>query len=518
MKFGPIQLQSPQPSGLERAPALPAPLEEIAEAVDQATGAWSQEIIFFNITWLDGLLFWGVLVAAGLLDGLIRLVIWLRMRRWNGDVVRGDPVVRDGGEAPSQAADDVFRGERETRLWLDIVLAVSRGPFSWVIWVYAVYFGSFFLLRQMRLEQPDHVLFRGLEWLASLWGFIVLFWLIARIAKVVDERLRRRARRSDSRPERVLLPVAGQAARLIAPLIVVFSALPLLAINPAVTAVLRTVASIGLILAVALVLVRIIMALETAILAEFRIDAVDNLNARKIYTRVSVLRKMALAILGVVALACILMVFEPIRQVGASMLASAGIAGVVLGFAAQRSLSTLVAGIQIAMTQPIRLDDVVIVEGEWGRIEEITLTYVVVRIWDLRRLVVPINYFIETPFQNWTRQSADLLGAVFIYVDYSVPLDQIRGEVDRILENNPRWDGKVKAVQVTDATERTIEVRILASAPNAGTAFDLRCEVREKLIGFIQRQFPQALPRFRAEMTASAGSQERKGDGGVVPA
>ena len=180
------------------------------------------------------------------------------------------------------------------------------------------------------------------------------------------------------------------------------------------------------------------------------------------------------------------------------MIASAGVAGIVVGFAAQKSLGTLLAGIQIALTQPVRIDDVVIVEGEWGRIEEITLTYVVVRIWDLRRLVVPITYFIEKPFQNWTRTSADILGSVFLHVDYGVPVDALRKELTRILEASPNWDRKVNVLQVTDAKERTLELRALASSSDASRSWDLRCEVREKLVAFVQANYPGSLPRLRA--------------------
>ncbi len=200
------------------------------------------------------------------------------------------------------------------------------------------------------------------------------------------------------------------------------------------------------------------------------------------------------------AVAAMLMTFEGIEQLGKGLLASAGIAGVVIGFAAQRTLGTFVAGMQIAFTQPIRVDDVVIVEGEWGRIEEITLTYVVVKIWDLRRLILPINYFIEKPFQNWTRVSADILGTVFLYVDYTVPLEAIRQELTRLLKDHKLWDGKVNVVQVTNATERTVEVRLLVSAKDAGSAWDLRCDLREKMIDFLQREYPDALPRIRAEL------------------
>jgi small-conductance mechanosensitive channel len=204
-----------------------------------------------------------------------------------------------------------------------------------------------------------------------------------------------------------------------------------------------------------------------------------------------------------------LMVFESVRQFGTSILASAGIAGIIIGFAAQRSISTLLAGFQIALTQPIRIDDVVIVENEWGRVEDISLTYVTVRIWDLRRLILPISYFIERPFQNWTRTSADILGTVFLHVDYTVPLQPLRDELDRILAASPLWDGKVKVLQVTDAKPQTLELRALASAADASAAWDLRCEIREKLIAFLQTHYPASLPRVRAELQPAGAGVER---------
>jgi small-conductance mechanosensitive channel len=233
------------------------------------------------------------------------------------------------------------------------------------------------------------------------------------------------------------------------------------------------------------------------VLRQHRIDITDNLQARAIYTQVIVLKKVAVTVVGVFTLASMLMVFDSVRQFGTSILASAGVAGIVIGFAAQRSIATLLAGFQIAMTQPIRVDDVVIVDGEWGRIEDITLTYVVVRIWDLRRLIVPITYFIEQPFQNWTRTSADLLAAVFLFVDYTVPVEALRAELTRILEASTLWDRKVNVLQVTDATDRALQVRALASASDASRAWDLRCEIREKLVSFVQREYPGCLPRLR---------------------
>jgi len=226
-----------------------------------------------------------------------------------------------------------------------------------------------------------------------------------------------------------------------------------------------------------------------------------NLIDRRIRTQVQVLRRIANTVIVVVTVAVMLMTFPAIRHIGESLLASAGLAALIAGFAARSTLGNLAAGIQIALTQPIRLDDAVVVEGEWGWIEEISLTYVVVRIWDLRRLIVPVSYFIEKPFQNWTRKTSDLLGTVFIYGDYTLPVDAVRSELHRILESSKLWDGKVWGLEVTNASDRTMELRALMSAPDSPQAWDLRCYVREKLLLFLQENYPQSLPRTRAELT-----------------
>jgi hypothetical protein len=203
-----------------------------------------------------------------------------------------------------------------------------------------------------------------------------------------------------------------------------------------------------------------------------------------------------------------LMTFEPVRQFGETVAASAGLAGIVAGLAARSTISSLIAGIQVAITQPIRLDDVVVVEGEWGRIEEISTTFVVIRIWDQRRMVVPLTYFIEKPFQNWTRRSAEITGIVFLYVDYNVPVAEIRQELQRLLQSSQLWDGKVCGLQVTNATDRSVELRCLMSSADSGKNFDLRCYVREQLIAYIQRNFPGSLPRLRAELRQGEGVAE----------
>lgn len=251
---------------------------------------------------------------------------------------------------------------------------------------------------------------------------------------------------------------------------------------------------------IAWLLIRIVYFLEGCILSRFDVNVKNNLQARKVHTQLKVFKRIVIIVVFVLAFGTMLMTFERIRQLGTMIIASAGIAGIVIGLAAQKTITTFIAGLQIAILQPIRVDDVVIVEGEWGRIEEITLTYVVVRIWDLRRLIVPITYFIEKPFQNWTRISADILGTVFLYTDYTVPVDALREELQRILEASDYWDRKVCVLQVTNTTERSMELRALMSSGDASTAWNLRCEVREKLVDFVRREYPDALPKVRAEL------------------
>jgi small-conductance mechanosensitive channel len=238
----------------------------------------------------------------------------------------------------------------------------------------------------------------------------------------------------------------------------------------------------------------------TVYLRRFKLDAEDNLLARKHVTQSRIMERIADLLIVTVALAAMLMTFDEVRQYGVSLLASAGVAGVVIGLALQPVLKNLFAGIQLAITQPIRIDDALLVEGEWGNVEEITSTYVVVKLWDWRRQILPLSYFIENPFQNWTRESSALIGTVMIYLDYSVPIEAVRKKVEDIVNASPRWDRRVVNVAVTDFKDSVMEVRILASSFNSGKTFDLRCEIRENLIDFIQREYPHTLPRLRAEV------------------
>lgn len=234
-------------------------------------------------------------------------------------------------------------------------------------------------------------------------------------------------------------------------------------------------------------------------------DVADNLHARRVLTQTRVLSRTAMGMLLVAGLSFMLMTFPGVRQLGASLLASAGVAGLVIGLAAKSVFSNLIAGLQIALSQPIRIDDVLVVTGEWGRVEEITGSYVVLRLWDQRRLIVPLQWFIENPFENWTRRSADILGTVLLWVDYTLPLAPLRAEAQRVCEASPDWDRRVCKLQVTDASERGMQLRVLVSSASSGQNFDLRCQLREALIAFIADQHPDSLPRLRAEVAGLPG-------------
>jgi small-conductance mechanosensitive channel len=234
--------------------------------------------------------------------------------------------------------------------------------------------------------------------------------------------------------------------------------------------------------------------------SRFKMDTDDNLTARKAVTQMRVLKRTSQLLITLVTVGLALMTFDSVRQFGVSLFASAGVAGLALGLAAKPLLGNLIAGVQIALTQPIRIDDAVVVENEWGWIEEISSSYVVIRLWDWRRLVVPLGYFLENPFQNWTRTTASLIGSVYFHLDYRTPVAAVRAKLEQFVRESKNWDGQVVSLQVTDTTERTIEIRALMSAGNSSRAFELRCEIREKMLGFLQDEHPEALPRLRAEV------------------
>lgn len=283
------------------------------------------------------------------------------------------------------------------------------------------------------------------------------------------------------------------------PLIFLNSAISLMKLEAASRVYLSRAMEIALTVLISIILIRFVKLLEDLFYHKYDLNKEDNLKERKIRTQLQFIRKFLISLIVVVTISIILLSFESMRKVGAGLLTGVGIGGIIIGFAAQKSLGNLLAGFQIAFTQPIRIDDVLIVEGEWGRVEEITLTYVVINIWDQRRLILPITYFIEKPFQNWTRVSSELLGTVFLYLDYTIPIPPLRDELSRLLHHNPLWDKRVNVVQVTDNKADTIEVRFLMSARNSSQAFDLRCYVREAMIAYINQHYPESLPKTRLE-------------------
>jgi len=287
--------------------------------------------------------------------------------------------------------------------------------------------------------------------------------------------------------------------RLLLPFMIIVMGIPILALPPQILAPFSHLLLIIITILVTYLVIRFVIIGGELLLKRYDVTNANNLKARKVHTQIGIIQKILIFLIIILAVSVILLSFDRVRQIGISILASAGVIGLVVGLAAQKTLSTIIAGVQIAITQPIRLDDVVIVEGEWGRIEEITLTYVVVRIWDLRRLVVPVNYFMEQPFQNWTRTSASILGTVYLYTDYRVPVDELRSELQRILEENPLWDKQVANLQITNLKEHSVEIRALMSAFNSSAAWDLRCQVREQLLKFMQQKYPESIVRIRLD-------------------
>jgi small-conductance mechanosensitive channel len=290
----------------------------------------------------------------------------------------------------------------------------------------------------------------------------------------------------------------GKPATLFLPLFIFNLMMPFMRLTKEELHIVDRITGLLLIISFSVLLIGLVKVVQDMVVHRYDLGAKDNLKARKIRTQLQFLKKMVVSLIIILTACAILMSFPNLRRLGTGLLTGVGISSVIIGFAAQQSLGNILAGLQIAFTQPIRIDDVLVVEGEWGRVEEITLTYVVLNIWDQRRMILPINYFLQKPFQNWTRNSAEIIGAVLLYLDYSAPIDKLRDEFDRLMESTDLWDRRTKNLQVTDTKNNTIEVRCLMSAANSGSAFDLRCFIRENLIAFIAKNYPGSLPKARA--------------------
>lgn len=349
------------------------------------------------------------------------------------------------------------------------------------------------------------------------WFFAIFFFCAALVlANVVHYVLFRVLRRKETQMAGMgwgLQRYLGHPARAIFFLTCLLLALPFVPLPANIAQIIRQGFVMALVVALGWFVVGCIYVLQSVLLRKYDITAANNVRARRIHTQFQVFRRMLITFVAVIDIGVLLWTFNDPRiwHYGSGLLASAGIATLVLATAAKSTASNFLAGLQIALTEPIRIDDVVVVEGEWGRIEEITSSYVVVRIWDLRRLIVPLTYFIENPFQNWTRESADILGTAFLYVDYSIPVEELRKQLDVIVHPAPQWDQKVCVLQVTNLTDRSMEIRCLVSTRNSGDGFDLRCLVREKMIAWIKQNYPNAFPvtRFSALADSAPGPQQR---------
>jgi small-conductance mechanosensitive channel len=389
-------------------------------------------------------------------------------------------------------------GAKTDQFWRDGILYAFCKALSGSFILTGVFFAAVPLLPHVGLAlggQPPLEIFAKI---AQVGYFAILLGFCLRLAMLVERWLIDLYNRPGAQWYYSALPVLGQALFYNVVLCACWVTIYILDFPAPIGSAGFKLVSIASIIANTILLIRSVLAMESMVCSRSEALDYDEYTKRRIQTRVQILRRLVVFVVLVLAVGVILLNFEPVRQIGTGLLASAGVVGVIAGFAAQKSLSMMIAGLQIAITQPIRIGDLVVVEGESGTIEAITLTYVVVRLWDQRRLIVPITYFLEKSFQNWTRSSSDLIGVVFFYGDFQIPIDELRSEAERIVNASKLWDKRVFVVQVTDFRVDCVEVRILASAPSAKDLFDLRCEIREEILRYLQGRSPDAFPRVRS--------------------
>jgi small-conductance mechanosensitive channel len=338
------------------------------------------------------------------------------------------------------------------------------------------------------------------KWLVSV-GALVLAAVVALVVHwLLFTAADRATRRTPSSIDESVVAHSRSAVRVLMPLAAIFLATPLVPLPPDAAIPFRYVLGLFLVVVTAWLLAALTWIADDLFLDHLGGKGADTVEARATLTQISILRRVLVAVIVLVAFAIMLLTLPGGESIGASLLASLGVAGLVFGMAAGPVLSNLLAGVQIALTQPIRLNDVVVIEGEWGRIEEINTTYVVVRIWDMRRLIIPLSAVIQKPFENWTHKTTNLIGTVTVHADYSTPVDEVRAELHRILEGTDLWDRQSWGLQMTEATDRTVELRAVMSAADSGALWDLRCLVREQLVAYLDASHPGSLPRLRTEM------------------
>ncbi|MBA3662125.1 MAG: mechanosensitive ion channel [Gammaproteobacteria bacterium] len=399
--------------------------------------------------------------------------------------------------------------EGQTPRWLafaGFVLEVTKKPLLFLLISYGLYMAVNILsLTQTPLISganltPVHYLFGFIE-------FIAFFWLVFNILRVGKLRVWQWADKNNHTLLQIFIPAIGNSIQAVVFLLMLTMLIPMLNLSGAPGIALEKAAKVILIGMIGWISVQMINVLEKIIIRQYSHDQ-NPFTTRKINTQVVILKRVVLAIVFTITLAAILMIFDSVKNIGAGLLTTAGIVSAVGAFASQQSLGRLFAGLQIAFTQPIRIGDTVVIENEFGQVEEITLSYIVVKLWDLRRLILPTDYFTSKGLLNLTRNTTQLLGTVFLHTDYTLPIETIRQKFNEFLTQSKLWDGKVSAFQVTEMRESTMEIRALVSAENASILWNLRCEIREKLITFISEHYPECLTKTRSLTTNVSAEPE----------
>ena len=456
-------------------------IDGLSAFLSQVLGPWSQSDLFLQVT--------PAKLILGFLSALL-IILLLRIARRILKRVRRQP-----------------KTSESQRYWIDGLLHAFRKGLGIFAWITALFLFTSPLLPHLAIALNSQAPFEIASRLAEIGYFVSLAVFAYYAVRLMGGWLNHLAQRQPRRWYDPTFPLVGELIYYNFLLISLQYLIELLRLPGSAAAISSKVVSVVSILVNTVMLIQMVRALEDIAMVRTEHRGYDTYRYRGLQTRLRVLRQLIIFVLVIICAATILLNFDPVRQIGTGLLASAGVAGVIVGLAAQKSLSTIIAGLQIAVTSPMKIDDVVVVDGENGQIEEISLTYVVVKVWDQRRLILPITYFIDKSFQNWTRSSSELLGTVFLYVDYMVPIDELRAEANRLVSESTLWDKRVFGVHVTDWKTDSIEIRILVSAATAGKLFDLRCEIREKLLTYLQQLEPSAFPRVRNAVASSGHDQ-----------
>lgn len=388
---------------------------------------------------------------------------------------------------------------------IKIILKSAIAPILILVSILIIIFVVKLIEPYIQALEIRNILNNNMSFLSHFGEFAALVWFLLKSFVGIKNQLIRWGNAKNNYQITILANVVMNGFKVIIAIILLNLLLPSMQLTQYYFLIAEKILSIVLIASITWIILQIINAIELIAIQKYESKVSESFKARGIYTQIHILKKISVILVALISIALILMIFDGVRELGTSILASAGLATAIIGFAGQKSLASILGGFQLALTQPIRIQDQVLVDGEFGEIEEITLTYVVIKLWDLRRLIVPVNYFIEKSFQNWTRTSKDLLVTIFFYFDYTLPIEPLREELTKILSHSIFWNKKLVQLQVTDAKESTMEIRVLCSADDTSSAWNLKCEIREKLITFVREKYPQSLPRTRADIVPMSG-------------